>query len=891
MIEPLVEQPLPLLLQRRRRWKWAFAAVVVVLTACEMMAMYEQHAPPPHRPSSAQRLANGPAFSNFGEMSTTAHGKPVALPLKHTDVHAEIVGVMSAVEVVQHFTNPYQEPIEAVYAFPLPHQSAVHAMSMKIGDRKIEARVHTREEAKQVYEKAKQEGKTTSLLEQERPNIFTQSVANIMPGDQIEVHLHYIEELFPKDGSYEFVFPMVVGPRYVGGGEDLETSSGVGWAEDTTRIKDASRITPPLLEPGLRPGHDISVELRINAGLEIAALESPSHQVVVGRPNIDIADVTLASAAEIPNRDLVVRYRLAGKTPQVALLTNHEKRGAHFLLMVQPQAKMKPAEVAPREYVFVIDTSGSMGGYPLETAKSTMARLLRVLRPVDRFQVIRFDSQAERFAPEPVTPSGKSIAAAQAYVDGFSGGGGTEFLPALDMALNAPRDPARARIVIFMTDGYIGYEAETLRYLRAHLGSSNLFALGVGTSVNRYLIDGMARIGHGEPFVVLHDDEAPPVVEKLIKVVSQPALTNLEIDWGGLPVSDVVPAHPPDLFAERPIVVAGRVQGKGASTVTVRGLLAGHPFEQKVDVRLPDAAEAGQSEALSYLWARRRIGELADRRIEREEDPAIKQEITEIALAYNLMSEFTSFVAVSPDVRNRTGKHATVAIPVPLPEGVGPSAAPPEAYVAAPPQISAQLSTDRVMPGDPEVSIRAPDEATAVTLIFPTGEIKACRYDERAGRWVASFLIPEDTRDGVYVIQVLITIPGGAELGRTVRYQVDNVAPRVTVRATPSPAHVGEKVRIIVEPNANADAAIASERTDIGDPSFGWRITEELATAEAQLPSGETIELERQPDGTLTAWTVAPTNPGRYPIAVVARDEARNKVREILWLTVEAAAR
>jgi hypothetical protein len=196
------------------------------------------------------------------------------------------------------------------------------------------------------------------------------------------------------------------------------------------------------------------------------------------------------------------------------------------------------------------------------------------------------------------------------------------------------------------------------------------------------------------------------------------------------------------------------------------------------------------------------------------------------------------------------------------------------------------------MPGDPEVSIRAPAEATAVTLIFPTGEIKACRYDERAGRWIASFLIPEDTRDGVYVIQVLISLPGGAELARTVRYQVDNVAPRVTVRATPNPAHVGERVRIIVEPTADTEAAaVARERTDIGDPSFGWRITEDLATAEAQLPSGETIELERQPNGTLAACTEAPSTPGRYPISVVARDAARNKIREILWLTVEPAAR
>jgi Ca-activated chloride channel family protein len=826
--------------------------------------------------------AAGPTVSSYGHMQTTSSdGKAVVLPLRATAVKAEVVGVMSSVTVAQHFHNPYKRPIEAVYVFPLPQHAAVHAMTMHVGQRSITAVIRKRAEARAIYERAKQQGKTASLLEQERPNIFTQSVANIMPGDQIRVELRYVEELAPRDGEYEFVFPMVVGPRYMGEGRPLG-KAGTGWAEDNDRTPDASRISPTLLAPGTRPGHDISVELRLNAGVAIGDLRAPTHKVTLQRPASDLAIVELDRGDRIPNRDFVVRYRLTGAKPRVTFLANREPaRGGHFLLMVQPQRQVSGAAVAPREYVFVVDTSGSMDGVPISQVKKAMQRCLASLGSGDTFQIIRFAGSAERFAAAPLAATSENVRKALGFVDTLAGGGGTEFIPALELALKAPRDPKRSRIVAFMTDGYIGYESEVMKYVRDNGSGANIFAFGVGSSVNRYLIDGLARIGQGEPFVLLGRDGEEAVIKRFFEMVSRPALTNVSVDWGTLPVSDVTPRQPPDLFADRPVVLAGRFSAGGSGTVTVRGLLAGVAFEQKVPVTLPDATSTSNP-ALSYLWARRTIGELMDRF---DTDPEARnpaqRRVTELALQYSLMSKWTSFVAVDRVVRNVGGEQDTAAVPVPLPEGVSEKAAPRAAYAA--------LSQDQFAPGDPEVIISAPD-ATAVTLIFPTGEIKACTKHPITGKWIASFLIPEDTRDGVYAVRVVMTLRGGEQVTRTVRYQVDGREPKVRLELSARTVLPGGRVQLTLWPEAlGSSPPLPSMRhadSDIGDPSFAARVMQDIARAEALLPSGETIALQRQADGAYRASFDAPITEGRYPVRVVVRDAARNKARHTLWITV-----
>jgi Ca-activated chloride channel family protein len=873
-----------------KRVSWRHYVLLLGLSAVVLLLTLGGH----NEPATAS--VRPPTVSNHGHMQTTlVGGKVVVLPLRHTDVDAEVVGVMSAVKVTQQFRNPYKKPIEAVYVFPLPHRAAIHAMTMRVGDRVIRARIKRRETARAIYKRAKKRGKTAALLEQERPNIFTQSVANIMPGDRIRVELRYVEELVPRDGRYSFVFPMVVGPRYMGEARSLgRKQSGSGWARDNRRVGDASRISPPMLGRGTRPGHDISVNLRINAGVAISDLKSKSHRTTLQQPNPDTAAIQLDRGDRIPNKDFVVSYRLTGGTPRVTALAGASKGlGGHFLLMVQPKARPAQTDLSPREYIFVVDTSGSMSGKPIKRVKSVMRRCLAGMQPLDRFQVIQFAGGASALSKAPLRLTRDNLSRALAFVSSFSGGGGTEFIPALELALKQPRDPRRARIVLFMSDGYIGYEAEVLRFLRQNLNGANVFVLGVGSSVNRYLIDGMARIGHGEPFVLLDNDSDARLVRRFFDTVSRPALTNVTVDWGGLPVERVTPARAPDLFADRPIVVSGRYgRAGGSGTVTIRGQLAGKPYEQKLQVSLPGhGAASPNGTALAYLWARRSIGELMDRfSTDPESTPATKKHVTRLALRYSLMSKWTAFVAVDRRVRNRAGRAGgadkcdTVPVPVPRPDGVTEKAAPPSAFL----NVQGALSQDQFVPGDPEVRIRAPDNAVKVTLLFPTGEVKACERDPETGKWRASFLIPEETRDGIYTIRVLITLADGDQLLRTLRYQVDGSEPKVRLRLTPSPASPGETVTITAEPLSLAPAAGTAPASDIGDPTFDGRVLQEIKSARALLP-GDPLGVDLQRSTTGDSWQLsfqAPSQPGSYPVVVVVRDPARNKLRRTLWLEV-----
>lgn len=629
---------------------------------------------------AASASQSQPKVTNGGYMQAQLRdGKSAVLPLRHTDVDAKISGVVASVRVTQQFHNPHRQAIEAIYVFPLPHRAAIHSMRIKIGKRSIRGVIKRRSEAKRIYRRARAQGRTAALLEQERPNIFTQSVANILPGETIEVSLRYVETLTPEAGRYAFVFPMVVGPRYVGGRLPLGTSRGKGWARDSVRVPDASRITPRLLKKGLRPGHDIALKLHIEGGVVVRDLRVVAHRAQLTQSGTS-ATVVLDKRDSIPNRDFVVRYRLAGQRPQAALLAQRDKRGGHLLLMVQPKAKMRRDEIAPREIVFVVDNSGSMAGFPLSQARALVERSLRNLRPTDTFQIIKFAGRPDRFAATSVPATKALVSRGVAFVGQMRGGGGTEFLPALRMVLSSAKSPSRARTIVFITDGYIGYEHQVLRYLRQHAKGNNIFALGVGSSVNRFLIDGMARIGGGAPFYLLNTEKARKVVARLFATISRPALTNIEIDWGGLDVAQQTPAAIPDLFGERPVMVAARFGKGGRRTITIKGQLAGQAFRQQLQVKLPSKATTSHA-AIATLWARRRIADLMDlHATEPAQRESAKESVTKLGLRYQLMSRFTSFVAVDSRVRNRSGRSVAVPVPLPLPQGVTPAAAPARAY-------------------------------------------------------------------------------------------------------------------------------------------------------------------------------------------------------------------
>lgn len=601
-----------------------------------------------------------------GELRVVTPGGPVEqCPLKHTDVVAEITGSVAQVEVVQTFQNPYDRKIEAVYVFPLPDRAAVHDMEILVGDRTIKSLIKKRKEARAAYEAARQAGHIAALLDQERPNIFTQSVANILPGGEVVVTIRYFETVPYASGDYEFSFPMVVGPRFIPG---APVKAGEhGRLPDTTEVPDASRITPPGLRPETRTGHDISLEVRLDAGATVRGLMSPSHRIRVESDGRGGDIIRLKEEDSIPNRDFVLRYRVDGDAANLIVLSHRGEGDGYFLMIIQPQAKPPATDIAPKEMIFVVDCSGSMSGDPIDKVKEAMRYALEGLDPRDTFQIVRFSNGAETFEPSPVLATPGNIGRALRYVTHLSGQGGTIMLEGVRTALAYPEDPHRLRIISFMTDGYIGNEEAILAYTSMHLGGARLFSFGVGTSVNRYLLDKMADFGRGAVEYVLPGDDSGKAIRRFYDRIRSPYLTDIQIDWGGLGVTDMYPREIPDLFLGQPVTVYGRYGLAGKADVTLHARLGGRPFEKRFTVSLP--ARQDEGEAIGTLWARARIEDLSDRLIVGPQ-PALVEEITRVALAHRLVSKYTSFVAVEDRVDTGPGKPALVEVPVCTPAGV-----------------------------------------------------------------------------------------------------------------------------------------------------------------------------------------------------------------------------
>ncbi len=601
-----------------------------------------------------------------GSMQVAGEGRRI-LPLKHTEVKAEISGFVAEVLVTQVFGNPADKPIEAVYVFPLPENAAVTDMTLVVAGRTIKGQIKRREEARKAYEEAKAQGKTAALLDQERPNIFTQSVANIPPGGEIRVTLKYTQTLAYDHNVYKFTFPMTVGPRYIPG--EPAGKKGGGWARDTADVPDASLITPPVTRPGQRSGRDISVEVRLNAGITVKNIRSASHEITQTALRETGAVIGLDPDDRIPNKDFLLTYEPAGKAVDAAVLAHKSGKYGYLTLMLQPKADFPLSEVTPKELVFALDVSGSMEGFPVETAKETALRCLAGMNPGDTFQIFSFASGNKLAFDKPLANTPENVALGRAVINGLDGGGGTEMLPALRQVLEFPKDPARLRIVLFMTDGYIGNEAQILAFVKDHLNNSRIFPLGVGSSPNRYLLEEMAVLGKGTVQYV-RQDEKPAKLEKLIENfyerISKPVLTDLAMDWNGLEVLDQTPAAIPDLFAGQPVYVHARYLKSGSATVALKGKLRGKVWEMPVKVNLP-AGETANA-AIGALWAGTRITTLR-RFLNGGENATAKEEITLLGLEHSLVTEYTSFVAVDQSTATAGQKPLLVNVESELPEG------------------------------------------------------------------------------------------------------------------------------------------------------------------------------------------------------------------------------
>jgi Ca-activated chloride channel family protein len=625
----------------------------------------------------------------------------VECPLKHTDVRAEVSGFISRVTVTQEFENPFQDKIEAVYVFPLPQAAAVDDMTMVVGGRTIRGRIMKREEAQAVYKEAKERGNVASLLDQERPNIFTQSVANIMPGQSVKVIISYVETLKYEDGRYEWSFPMVVGKRYIPsgskGGEEPdapqptattpqptpETSdseqqdssdSQTGPQQDSARVPDAARINPARVPEGMRAGHDISIEVSVDAGVPLEGVASNTHGVEVGRPDAHCAVVRLKDEDAIPNRDFVLKYDVAGGRIEDALLTHASARGNYFTLILQPPDRVTVEDVTPKELVFVLDTSGSMEGFPIEKAKETMKLALEGLYPQDTFNIITFAGDTHILFDEPVPATSENLEKAKKFLASRKGDGGTEMMKAIRAALKPSDSADHVRVVCFMTDGEVGDDMEIISEVQKH-PNARVFSMGFSSSPNRFLLDKMAEYGRGEVEYVAEGDDGSAAARRFHERVRNPLLTDISVEWNGLQVSDVYPKRIPDLFSARPVILFGRYARASRGLIRLKGRAAGREFVREIPVELPQAEP--QHDVLATLWARRRVDELMGQDMAgmQSGNPAdtLREEITRLGLDFRLMTQFTSFVAVEDRIVTDGGEPRRVDVPAEEPAS-GPAA-------------------------------------------------------------------------------------------------------------------------------------------------------------------------------------------------------------------------
>jgi Ca-activated chloride channel family protein len=589
--------------------------------------------------------------------------KEISLPLKHTDVKGQISGYIATVEVTQQFHNPYNEKIEAVYVFPLPQNAAVNEFIMIIGERKIRGIIRERQEAERIYQEARSQGYVASLLTQERPNIFTQKVANIEPNKQINVNIKYFNTLAYVDGWYELIFPMVVGPRFNPPGY----TDSVGAVAHGKPGISGQKTEVQYLKPGQRSGHDISLAVDIDAGVAIEEISCPSHVITNSSVTAEKRTIKLSNLDSIPNKDFVLRYKVAGKTVKSALVTHQDERGGFFTLMLYPPENLSYLKRAPMEMIFVLDCSGSMSGKPIEKAKDAITRALRQLQPNDTFQVIRFSNNASQLGPNPLPATPENIRKGLAYVESLEGSGGTMMIEGIKAALDFPHDPRRFRLVSFMTDGYIGNESQILAEVHNRLGESRIFSFGVGSSVNRYLLDRMAKLGKGAVAYIGLDESAGEIIDLFYERISHPALADVTIDWGGLKVTDVYPAKIPDLFVGRPVILTGRFEGRGDTTIRISGKVGN--LDQEIDIPVNLGASSDTHKGIACVWARKKIETLASQATY-DNNSELPEQIKQVALEYGLMSSYTAFIAVDSS-RQTAGDHGTtVAVPVPVPYGV-----------------------------------------------------------------------------------------------------------------------------------------------------------------------------------------------------------------------------
>jgi len=572
-------------------------------------------------------------------------GRFIPAPTLKTDVQIIVTGVIARAIVTQEFTNPGKDWAEGIYVFPLPETAAVDHLRMKVGERIIEGQIKERGEAKKVYEQAKQEGKRASLVEQERSNIFTTSIANIAPRDIITIEIEYQETVRFDQGAFSLRFPMVVGPRYIPGTAVLvedQPQAGQGMALDTDRVPDASRVTPPFEQPAYGSINPVSLSVDLAPGFPLGKLESASHPILIVPESDGRRHISLRHDAVPADRDFQLTWQPApGQNPTATLFTQQQQGATYAFMMVMPPATVGKEPVGlPRETIFIIDTSGSMSGTSIEQARAALLMALPRLTARDTFNVIEFNSIVHALfaAPQPVTTA--TMRKAMKFVDRLAANGGTEMLPALTQALKAPADAQRIQQVIFLTDGQVGNETELFELIRQRLGPRRLFTVGIGSAPNSHFMRKASEFGRGTFTHIGNVNEVKEKMDALFRKLEHPVLTEIRLEGTGLDSAELFPSRIPDLYDGEPIVVAIKHQSL-PDEVTIQGKEGSTPW--KVTLSL---TQSPSRDGLSVYWARQKIAALMDHERSGQDDATLRQAVLDVALPHHLVSQYSSLVAV-----------------------------------------------------------------------------------------------------------------------------------------------------------------------------------------------------------------------------------------------------
>ncbi len=629
---------------KTKKWLSFFMAICMLFVSCPVVYAGTETG------GEEEDVTLAPYFFIEGADPETDH-----LPLKGTEVVTDINGTIAETYVTQIYANEGEHPLNASYVFPASTKVSVHGMEMQIGDQRVTAVIREKEEAVQEYEEAKSEGKSASLLEEKRSNVFTMDVANIMPGDQIRIQLHYTELLGTTEGVSQFVFPTVVGPRYAGTVEEAQAEEG-SWVES------------PYLEEGIAPDSTYNITVNLSAGVPLSGISCDTHEIQVEQTEDSKAKITLSNPEDFAgDRDFILDYRMTGDRVNSGLMLYEGEEENFFLLTIQPPERCEPKEILPREYIFVLDVSGSMSGFPMDTAKELIRTMVKNLRSTDSFNLFLFSDIVSEMSLESVAATEENTDCAMALIDMQEGGGGTELAAALECALDTPQQQGASRNVVVITDGYIYDEEEVFGLIGDNLNNTSFFSFGIGSSVNRSLMEGIAEAGMGEAFVVTEEEKAEETADRFRSYVEAPLLTDIQVSCEGFEVYDTEPSAIPVLFAEKPVVLYGKWRGEPEGTIRVTGQTSGAEYVQEIDVS--DSEPSEENGAIRYLWARKKVDTLTGYGYARE-DETTRAAITDIGLTYSMVTPYTSFVAVLDTVRNETGESTDVEQPNPLPRGV-----------------------------------------------------------------------------------------------------------------------------------------------------------------------------------------------------------------------------